>query len=533
MDESSANNEPATNSPDNMNESSLISSLGFSPGSSQIGFMENDLPPSPTLSTNCFNESKLDDSISSKNQRNEENCESTTTTPPPAAAPPKPFAGKHLIHDILDIKQENNQDNEADQNNNHFSQPGNPFASFHDEAIVNENHKPHDSFIRHRNPFNIFTALNSASDHQASVKNMNNNNRLHHTGLTSMQSAAGSSKLVHIECVVCYDKSSGKHYGQYTCEGCKSFFKRSVRRNLTYQCRSSKSCPIDQHHRNQCQHCRFKKCLKMGMKREAVQRGRVPTSMSASPQSSTSTANSGGSFKAAKQNNTSNVQAKHSDFMKFNSKLNEASYMLKINQNFKDNLVKKAFNFNNGYMAGPANPLVSLATAVSNYHNHYNYLNKQVQDVSNQKSGTTRLPAAAGVPQNDISQFSLNLLKEMISWTKSLQSFKKLDPSIQVDLLVSSWSELFILSLVKTDFCLRNFMRELSSEEQETAGGSEKEKATRQHFIVHFEAFRQIQMLIDNIRTLNLSAEEYNHLRAIVLFNTGKLWFFFLKNFEL
>ncbi|KMZ04025.1 steroid receptor seven-up, isoforms B/C isoform X2 [Drosophila sechellia] len=80
----------------------------------------------------------------------------------------------------------------------------------------------------------------------------------------------------NIECVVCGDKSSGKHYGQFTCEGCKSFFKRSVRRNLTYSCRGSRNCPIDQHHRNQCQYCRLKKCLKMGMRREAVQRGRVP-----------------------------------------------------------------------------------------------------------------------------------------------------------------------------------------------------------------------------------------------------------------
>ena len=71
-----------------------------------------------------------------------------------------------------------------------------------------------------------------------------------------------------LTCVVCGDKSSGKHYGQVTCEGCKSFFKRSVRRNLTYQCRGNKNCPIDQHHRNQCQHCRLKKCFKMGMKRE-------------------------------------------------------------------------------------------------------------------------------------------------------------------------------------------------------------------------------------------------------------------------
>jgi len=72
------------------------------------------------------------------------------------------------------------------------------------------------------------------------------------------------------DCVVCGDKSSGKHYGQYSCEGCKSFFKRSVRRNLTYTCRATRSCPVDQHHRNQCQYCRFRKCLKAGMKREGT-----------------------------------------------------------------------------------------------------------------------------------------------------------------------------------------------------------------------------------------------------------------------
>ncbi|VDO99729.1 unnamed protein product [Soboliphyme baturini] len=91
-----------------------------------------------------------------------------------------------------------------------------------------------------------------------------------------------------IECVVCNDKSSGKHYGQFTCEGCKSFFKRSVRRNLSYTCRGSKNCNIDVHHRNQCQYCRLKKCVKMGMRKEAssdvrrflaVQRGRIPTTL--------------------------------------------------------------------------------------------------------------------------------------------------------------------------------------------------------------------------------------------------------------
>ncbi|XP_076802299.1 nuclear receptor subfamily 2 group F member 1-B-like [Clavelina lepadiformis] len=90
-------------------------------------------------------------------------------------------------------------------------------------------------------------------------------------------STTSSNEKPHIECVVCGDKSSGKHYGQYTCEGCKSFFKRSVRRNLSYTCRGNRNCPIDQHHRNQCQYCRLNKCMKIGMRREAVQRGRMQT----------------------------------------------------------------------------------------------------------------------------------------------------------------------------------------------------------------------------------------------------------------
>uniref|UniRef100_A0A667YA01 Retinoid x receptor, beta b n=1 Tax=Myripristis murdjan TaxID=586833 RepID=A0A667YA01_9TELE len=75
-------------------------------------------------------------------------------------------------------------------------------------------------------------------------------------------------------CAICGDRSSGKHYGVYSCEGCKGFFKRTVRKDLSYTCRDNKECLVDKRQRNRCQYCRYQKCLAMGMKREAVQEER-------------------------------------------------------------------------------------------------------------------------------------------------------------------------------------------------------------------------------------------------------------------
>ncbi|KAK1341473.1 hypothetical protein QTO34_017881 [Cnephaeus nilssonii] len=77
----------------------------------------------------------------------------------------------------------------------------------------------------------------------------------------------GPNKIIDL-CVVCGDKASGRHYGAVTCEGCKGFFKRSIRKNLVYSCRGSKDCIINKHHRNRCQYCRLQRCIAFGMKQD-------------------------------------------------------------------------------------------------------------------------------------------------------------------------------------------------------------------------------------------------------------------------
>lgn len=67
-------------------------------------------------------------------------------------------------------------------------------------------------------------------------------------------------------CLVCGDRASGRHYGAISCEGCKGFFKRSIRKQLGYQCRGTMNCEVTKHHRNRCQFCRLQKCLASGMR---------------------------------------------------------------------------------------------------------------------------------------------------------------------------------------------------------------------------------------------------------------------------
>ncbi|TKR92545.1 hypothetical protein L596_007177 [Steinernema carpocapsae] len=78
-------------------------------------------------------------------------------------------------------------------------------------------------------------------------------------------------------CQICSDRASGFHYGVFACEGCKGFFRRSIQQKIQYrQCPKSQQCAIVRNNRNRCQFCRLKKCVAVGMSRDAVRFGRVP-----------------------------------------------------------------------------------------------------------------------------------------------------------------------------------------------------------------------------------------------------------------
>ncbi|CAL8282406.1 peroxisome proliferator-activated receptor alpha [Gadus morhua] len=80
-----------------------------------------------------------------------------------------------------------------------------------------------------------------------------------------------------LQCRVCSDKASGFHYGVHACEGCKGFFRRTIRLKLEYE-KCELRCRIHKKNRNKCQYCRFHKCLSEGMSHNAIRFGRIPQS---------------------------------------------------------------------------------------------------------------------------------------------------------------------------------------------------------------------------------------------------------------
>ncbi|XP_072308748.1 peroxisome proliferator-activated receptor gamma isoform X2 [Eucyclogobius newberryi] len=80
---------------------------------------------------------------------------------------------------------------------------------------------------------------------------------------------------LNIECRVCGDRASGFHYGVHACEGCKGFFRRTIRLKLVYD-HCDLHCRIHKKSRNKCQYCRFQKCLNVGMSHNAIRFGRMP-----------------------------------------------------------------------------------------------------------------------------------------------------------------------------------------------------------------------------------------------------------------
>ncbi|XP_069017741.1 estrogen receptor 2a [Embiotoca jacksoni] len=85
--------------------------------------------------------------------------------------------------------------------------------------------------------------------------------------------SSGGKADLHF-CAVCHDYASGYHYGVWSCEGCKAFFKRSIQGHNDYICPATNQCTIDKNRRKSCQACRLRKCYEVGMTKCGIRKER-------------------------------------------------------------------------------------------------------------------------------------------------------------------------------------------------------------------------------------------------------------------
>ncbi|XP_036287496.1 nuclear receptor subfamily 1 group D member 2 isoform X2 [Pipistrellus kuhlii] len=159
-------------------------------------------------------------------------------------------------------------------------------ASCHSEGSDNSFQSSFSSVPSSPNSSNCDNNGNPKSGDLSSIEGILKNDRLDCSMKTSKSSTPGMTKShsgmtkfsgMVLLCKVCGDVASGFHYGVHACEGCKGFFRRSIQQNIQYKkCLKNENCSIMRMNRNRCQQCRFKKCLSVGMSRDAVRFGRIP-----------------------------------------------------------------------------------------------------------------------------------------------------------------------------------------------------------------------------------------------------------------
>ncbi|XP_067305144.1 retinoic acid receptor RXR-beta-B isoform X2 [Pseudorasbora parva] len=285
-----------------------------------------------------------------------------------------------------------------------------------------------------------------------------------------LKSISGSGPMLSQKrmCAICGDRSSGKHYGVYSCEGCKGFFKRTVRKDLSYTCRDNKECLVDKRQRNRCQYCRYQKCLAMGMKREAVQDER--------------------------QKN----KERDGDY-EFSSAVNEEM---------------------------PVEKILEAETAVEHRTNLHSDATGSESTLSADLRASSQSECfTSNDPVTNICQAADKQLFTLVEWAKRIPHFSELPLDDQVILLRAGWNELLIAAFshrsisVKDEILLATGLHvpRDSTHNLGVEAFFDRESAHSAEVGALFD--RVLTELVCKMRDMQMDKTELGCLRAIVLFN--------------
>ncbi|XP_037081497.1 nuclear hormone receptor FTZ-F1 beta-like isoform X2 [Pollicipes pollicipes] len=243
-----------------------------------------------------------------------------------------------------------------------------------------------------------------------------------HSALTA-QSGISRQQLINSPCPVCGDKISGFHYGIFSCESCKGFFKRTVQNKKNYVCLRGASCPVTIATRKKCPACRFEKCLNMGMKLEAIREDRTRGGRSTYQCSYTVPSSLVPPSAAAAA-----AGAAHEGLHPPHVKLEPAE--------------------TNGADGRPATPPLLKQIMEVEHLWHPSPADSVPSPASSQPSGLAAAAAAAAGAgdYNSLCNIADHRLYKIVKWCKSLPLFKNIHIDDQTALLINTWCQLLLLT---------------------------------------------------------------------------------------
>ncbi|XP_045785962.1 nuclear hormone receptor FTZ-F1 beta isoform X2 [Maniola jurtina] len=312
----------------------------------------------------------------------------------------------------------------------------------------------------------------------------------HHQGISRQQ-------LINSPCPICGDKISGFHYGIFSCESCKGFFKRTVQNRKNYMCLRGGNCPVTVATRKKCPACRFDKCLGCGMKLEAIREDRTRGGRSTYQCSYTlSGAASTGSLLSAHAPTT----------------LRHASSLTCVNG---PGSYSSRGESSNSRLTPDIPPLLQEIMDVEHLW-QYNESELSRMSKSTGSPSANPLLAASGITaQNSSADFLADLcniadhrLYKIVKWCKSLPLFKNISIDDQICLLINSWCELLVLSC-----CYRG----VSTPGEVRVGGG---RGITLHQSAKYGLTPCIERMLsftDHLRRLRVDRYEYVALKVIVL----------------